>query len=323
MRSDVLFRGGENPTNTGGAYYSKAMEYINRAYVDLCRGNGPLMPTSNVVFKWALKYPSQTLTLEPKYDTGTVSVTLNSANVTFSDVIANSKATWYLIVDGDPTVYRVSTHTAGTATATLDSVFTGETDSDATYKLVKLEYTLGSNDILRLISPLRTFKTSDLMTEPRIYGIEANRFDTLFPIYRVAAGIPSAFKVISTRDNNVIIMFNKYMDEDYLRVEYDYVDKPADLTASSVTTDIRVPEDFRHVIVDWALCFLFQDKNDNRYETAISLARVGFENMVNQNRYEAAFTDPNYGQIIAREDDYGLHDRLLRTESGLIVGFAY
>ncbi|MCP3682689.1 MAG: hypothetical protein GY861_08375, partial [bacterium] len=157
---DVLHRSGENPTDITGKYYNKSVEYINRARLDILKGKTPTDPDKHVNFRFAVSHPPKNLTLLPKITTGTVSVTNNSTTVTFStapnqlgaDIDADG---WYLYIDGEYDVYRIAAHTAAGTNATLDSVFTGTTAGTASYKLVKLEYDIGSSDILRLISPLR------------------------------------------------------------------------------------------------------------------------------------------------------------------------
>jgi len=321
--SDVLHRGGQNPTSVTDPFYSKVLEYINRAYRDLCRGTNPLDPHANVIFRWAVKYPYSSVILQPQYTTGTVAVTNNSASITFSGTIANSVAGYHFFVTGENDVFKISAHTAGTATATLDTVYTGTTAGTATFALRKLEYTLGSNDVMRLTSPFRTYQPKDFDENYKIYGLNVDRFDSLYPLNRIKSGTPEAFKVTSISNGNYVVQFNRYMSTDMLKVDYDYVALPTELTVGTADSAILVPVEYRYVIADWALAFLFKDKNDNRYEDAVNKAKAGFAEMVAKYRYEFADVDETYGQIIARDDDYGAQQNVLRTESGLIVGFIY
>lgn len=322
IRSDVLFRAGESTTNTGGRYYSKVIDYINRAHLDLCRGNNPLDPEANVIFKWALKHPPGIIRLEPKYDSGTVSATLGDSTITFSSVIANSVAGWHIKIDGEDDVFRINSHTAGTATANIDTGFTGTTVSAATFKLMKLEYEVGGGELLRLVSPFRVFQSSNYTDDYKIYGISPDKFDQLYPLSRIQSGIPECFKVVKTRGNTATIIFNRYLDTEYLKVEYDYTEKPDVLTTSSTTDDIFVPDEWRYIIADFALAMVLKDKSDDKYDDAVSKARAGFAGLVSATRYESNFTDDGYGHIISREDDF-YNDTLLRTESGLLVGYIY
>lgn len=321
MRTDILFRAGESTVNTSGPFYTRVLEYINRAYLDLCRGNGPLQPDAQVIFRWAIKHPPQNLTLQPKYSTGTISVTNNNSIATVSQTISSSVSGYHLIVDGETDVFRVTSHTAGTDSLTLDSVYTGDTSATATFKLVKLEYTIGNNDIMKLISPMRIFQQAESHQDYKIYGLQPDKFDELFPIARVRSGIPTAFKIVRVNSNNVTVVFNRYMETDLLKVEFDYTLLPTKLTAATTTDNILVPDEYRYVINDWALAFIFKDKNDNRYADALGTARAGWQTMVSEWRYDQMLTDPTYAQVIAREDDFGLDDRLIRTESGLILGY--
>ena len=72
---DVLFRAGQNPTDTSGDYYAKALQYANRTRLELLKGNGPLKPEANVAFKWAVKYPPANFIIQPYFNTLSVLVT--------------------------------------------------------------------------------------------------------------------------------------------------------------------------------------------------------------------------------------------------------
>lgn len=318
---DVLHRAGQNPSNVNDPYYAKTLQYINRAYRDLVRGTNPLDPHANVVFRWAVKYPFSSVILQPEYTTGTVSVTQNSATITFSGTITNSVAGYHFFVDGENDVFRILTHTAGTSTATIDTTYTGDTDAAAAYSLRKLEYTLGSNDIMRLVSPIRTHQPKDVDGNYKIFGLNPDRFDSLYPLNRIQSGIPEAFKVNQISDGSYVIQFNRYMATDLLKCEYDYVAFPAELTTATANSAILVPAEYRFVISDWALSFIHKDKNDNRYEDAVNKAKAGFGEMVAKYRYELADVDETYGQLIARDDDFSMGNQILRTDSGMIVGF--
>jgi hypothetical protein len=67
----------------------------------------------------------------------TCTVTPDSTTVTFSANISTSKSGFYFATDSYSEIYFISSHTAGTATATLSSPWTGTASSTATFKIWK------------------------------------------------------------------------------------------------------------------------------------------------------------------------------------------
>lgn len=69
------------------------------------------------------------------YNTGTLNITNGSTSVTASATIAASKANYFLSVEGYEEIFVISAHTAGSASITLSSAFTGTTNTAASYKI--------------------------------------------------------------------------------------------------------------------------------------------------------------------------------------------
>lgn len=69
------------------------------------------------------------------YYAGTVSVTPDSTSATLSVAPTTSKANMLFAVDAFTEIYSVSAHTANTTALTLNSVYEGTLDSEATYKI--------------------------------------------------------------------------------------------------------------------------------------------------------------------------------------------
>lgn len=321
---DVLHRSGENPTDISGKYYNKVIQYINRARLDIVKGKSPIQPDKHVNFNFSKCYPPFTFTLQYKYSTGTVSLTNNSATATLSAIPTRYSANlnllgWYLYVDNEKDTYRVNAHTSGTAALTLDSVFTGTTNTTATYKLVKLEYDIGANDVIRLLSPLRIYRYT-LDNEPFITGLPERSFDRMFPLRELKSGMPEAFKVMRILDNNITIMLSRYRDDDIIKIEAPYVKLPTDLTSSSTTSEILVPREYRYVISDLATYFILLDKNDNRAASILNMAQSGFEEMAKDYEYSWEDVDNDFARVIAREDDPEYNTRILLTDSDVILG---
>ena len=94
-------------------------------------------------------------------------MTNNNAAITFSSAPAVSVAGRHFKVEGHPDVFIISTHTAATAAATLDTVYTGDTAAAAAYKVMKLDYDLAA-DVIHSASPRSSCaKPSSGLRRPR------------------------------------------------------------------------------------------------------------------------------------------------------------
>jgi hypothetical protein len=75
------------------------------------------------------------LTLPAYVNAGTASVTQNSATVTLSIAPGPSKKGYWFATDGFNEIYRIESHAAGSTTAKLSGIYTGTTNTAATYKI--------------------------------------------------------------------------------------------------------------------------------------------------------------------------------------------
>ena len=125
--NSALFLAGES-TDGLSDFQDRALELLNRSYRAIWMGGTEIDPTLNEEWWWLRKSTPGVITLLPREE-HTASVTNNSASITFSATIADSKVGWHFRAEDTADVFRISTHVAGTAAATLDSVFTGTTNA--------------------------------------------------------------------------------------------------------------------------------------------------------------------------------------------------
>ena len=311
---DALFRCGES---TAGAsdFEAAALRYLNRAYSGIWLGGRELVPDIQEAWKWLRKYPPGVLTLTPSISAGTVNVANNSASITFSSGPTPSVADWYLKVDGHEDVFRVSAHTAAAAAATLDSVYTGEDDAAATYRVYKLDYALAS-DVLRVLSPMRAFRAE---RRYEIVGVDMLALDSDYPVALAESGMPDHFANVEEST----VRFNRHGGTEatsLIRVEYDYLYRPAVLTDAAV--EPVVPWQWRSVLSDWVTGWLMLDKNDDRASAVLAVAASGLTAMALENRHQQQTQGVSaFGAIRTRQDQYQRDMRgPLRTSSGLVIG---
>lgn len=285
--ADALYRAGE-ATDGSSDYASQALVYLNSVYSQICRGGSELTPTVNEDWAWLLKPSPGVLTLKPAL-TGTCEVTLNSTTVTLADAQATSMATYYFKIENHADVFRVATHTAGTTAVTLDSVYTGETNTEATYTAFALEYDLAS-DVMRITAPMTCY----VGTHVRVWGrTKIHRADTAqIDVWAAAIGdngVPDLFAEVGYVTTGVKrVRFNRYLDPDdttYVRIEYEYLYRPAALTSPGTSEEPALPLEWRHVLSDYLLAYLHGQKNDDRAGAAAQAATAGLVGMMKENRY--------------------------------------
>jgi len=291
----VLFEAGEKTDGTSD-FDSRVLIWVNSAYRKIWQGGGEFDPTVNEDWTWLREQGS--LILQEKISTGTVSVTNNSATATLSASQSTDVDNWFFKVDDYEGIFRVSAHAAPSATLTLDSVYTGDTNAIANYKLVKLDYTLNSSAI-EILTPMYTaHRANNYIRNPQgvINGISKQR---LTKPYELLAGIPDTF----TQIDSTTVRFNRYIDSGLKRIDYWYKAKPSDLTDSG-SEEPLIPLHHRHVLANIALYDLLKAKNDDRADVVSLIAKAGLKAMSIENRRRLSQMDGTYGHIRPRNDQY-------------------
>lgn len=288
----VLFEAGEKTDGTSD-FDAQVLIWLNTNYKKIWQGGSEFDPDINEDWVWLRK--SGNLILQAKITTGTVSVSNNSATATLSASQSTDVVNWFFKVDNHEGIFQISTHGGSSATLTLDSVYTGDDNTTASYKLVKLDYPLAS-DAIEVLSPMETpFNANRRFNfDGKIQGVSLQsvpwRVDLL-------AGIPEFFSQI---DENTI-RFNRYTDEDLIRVDYRYKKRPDDLTDSG-SEEPEVPWRHRHVLANMVLFDLFKAKNDDRADTTSLIAKQGLKAMAVENQHRLSIMDGTYGRIVPRND---------------------
>lgn len=265
---DMLRRAGET-TSGNSKYEARALIYLNRAYRSLAQGG--LEFDNKKVRDWWWLYTQANVILQPIRNSGTVSVTQNNATATLSAVVNTDLDNYFFKVDGWSDVFRVSAHTSGSASLTLDSVYTGDTDATATYTLWKLDYDLAS-DFARLMTPFRRHQSE----ADEVWSLDIREFQNENPLSLMQTGVPDRFCFV---DHNTV-RFNAKgdADGDYIRLDYFYIKTVTDLT-DSASEEPAVPLQYRHVLADLGLYFLMLDKESSKAEAILAQAKSGLKAM--------------------------------------------
>jgi len=314
--ADVLWRASELTDGTSDFTDAVVLRYMNRALQAIAMGGTEFDPHINEEWWWLRAEGS--LILNPVVDTGTASVTNNNTSVTLSSAPAADMTGRFFKVDGFGDVFVISSHIAGNPTITLDTVYTGSTDTAAAFKIFQLDYSLPS-DCLKVISPMQGFQklngfgSSDFeIHENSVKGMQRE-----WPMSLVRSGVPDQFAPIAEST----IRFNRYggtSSTELKRIDFDYLVRPATLT-NDTNEECEIPLQYRYVLADATLLFILTDKDESKAGDAGLMARQGIRAMSSENRHRMAQAG-RAGSIQPRQS-YVKHRRgPLRTESGTIIG---
>ena len=94
LLDEVLQKAGE-PTNGNSPYESIALTYINKVHQAVVGGGNIFSVKVDEAWTWARAKNPVVMELQPAITFGTVSVTANDVNITFSDAPAISVAGWH------------------------------------------------------------------------------------------------------------------------------------------------------------------------------------------------------------------------------------
>ncbi len=294
----ILFRSGEKTDGTSD-FNDQALIYLNAAYRKIWQGGGEFDPSINEDWVWLRDEGN--LIMQTKIDTGTISVINDSATATLSSApLTTDLDGWFLKTDDHKGIFVVSAHSAGDNSIILDSVYTGDTNATASYKLVKLDYTLAS-DAIEVLSPMKTAHRG--VDWGWVGGVNRNingvSIQSIPWNYDLRAGVPLVFSQISS----TAIRFDRYADDDLIRIDYWYKNRPNDLTDSG-TEEPLVPLHHRHVMANIALFDIWTDKNDDRADMFSLIAKQGLKAMSIENQSRLSQMDEGYGRIRPRTDFY-------------------
>lgn len=306
----ALFDCGE-PLNGTSDYEAEALTALNRGYQMIWMGGAEIEPTLREEWIWLRSALPGVIILNYAFVAGTVSVTHNTSVITFSSPPSLSTTGWFFKADSSTDVFLVTGHLAAGASATLDSVYTGTTNASDGYKLFQTDYSLPS-DVLRIISPMRIYRDNRSF----VTHIDQPEFEQRWPLSGILSGVPENYAMIS----DTKVRFSHYGSEtvdDRMRIDFDYLKRPADLTDSASSVPL-VPAEWRRLLADYVCARILVNKNDNRADGYAMQFQAGLRAMAKENRHRLQVGGSEAGHIYPRAGD--ILDRILRTDTGAIIG---
>lgn len=199
---------------------------------------------------------------------------------------------YHIRINGGDEVYRITAHTAAATTATLDAAFVDSNVAAQEFEIFKLQYTVGSDDILRLLSPIRVH--SGDRSQDVIDLVEPQEMFERYPLSEVDMSFPSMAAVLNEDDGTYTIQLCS-PPENIERMEFDYVAIPTELDTSTV--DPIIPARYRICLAHLACYFLMVRNDDNRAPYHIATARQLFGEMVDWNKGILSSGDRDYGRV--------------------------
>lgn len=153
------------------------------------------------------------------------------------------------------------------------------------------------NSISRLIEPFKVHSGSQQF----IYSTDPIRLQQDYPLAYIREAIPTRFaRIGSDRDGTLTVRFNAF-PENKTKVQLDWCPKPLDLQDNTASFVPWPREDMKTFIYAAASIILF-NKEDQKWEQMLGMARTGYEAMKLKNHALLHRTGEHFGQIVPRED---------------------
>src|SRR3990172_8937299 len=258
---DALFRSGERTDLSGGSasdYLAAAKRYIMRGYYDTLT-EYPFPRSQSTFFFQTVDKITNTLT----YTKGSAAATLTTGS---STSLVGRK----VYIDNEGILYKILAHDPliSTTTITLDAPYTEASGSGAC-TIYQDEYYLAS-DVLALhrawdrsnpAFPITIISAAE-MAETRSMGIGTEGFRV--QELSIIEGY-EAWRVEATTTTVGFRVKVHPWPAEARTIEYTFTVRPATLTwDSTATTDtpFMIDEEHRHLLADYAVAFILQDKKD-------------------------------------------------------------
>lgn len=334
--TDALWRAGE-PTGGTSDFQTQVLQYLNDIQNvlltggtlgarDLATSAGLYAGVVEIpVIDWPffLKQPRGVFnTVAAIQNQGTVTVTQNSATLSFSVAPTGLAAGWRLQlqqaavgVPGIPTtVPRIASYAGGGATtATLDAPWPQQTQTVSTWQVFQLEYALAA-DFVRLAAAPVVHATGNGQS-PAILDMSVGQapMEDVWPLTLIQQGVPDAGALIAPQT----IQLNRW-DTQMYRVEYAYIAQPAALITGGGQIPV-IPTRYLAVLSIGAAMLVAQDKADVKAHVLSSEFRELIQRMSQEFRKQLAVASETYGRFLFRGRGRLNDGRIVRTSSGQII----
>lgn len=143
---DLALQDAGEVTNGNSPYETQALNYLNKVHMAIVAGGTiPIGKDQTVeideVWLWSRARSPLILELQPKYSTGSITLTLGSESGVFSVAPSFSVEGWFLKIDARNEWLRFASHTAGATAFELDGAYP-DASGGFTFEAMKIDYDL-------------------------------------------------------------------------------------------------------------------------------------------------------------------------------------
>lgn len=135
---EILQKSGE-PTNGNSPYETLALTFANKVHHAIISGGNVFSVDVDEPWTWARARHPIVLELEAPFTTGSIAVLQSHTDLSFSTAPTDSLEGWFIQAQGKQTVYRITQHTEGALSATLDSNWV-DSSGAFSFRAFKIEY---------------------------------------------------------------------------------------------------------------------------------------------------------------------------------------
>lgn len=307
----------------------RMLDYVNRVYFEIICGGSTFVPELVEPWAWARASAPGVLVLQPQFDTSLglgITLTHGSIHGTFAQAPSASLGSFgridstggrFLRLDGSLSngnnmsdVYRIATHTAGSASFTLDLAWQGDSIASGGFKLAKLDYALDAS-VVRLVEPFRIFQIQPYEADGqgKVQGISPDELHRRFPLYMMfitPQRAPTHFAIVNETSGIITVRFNTSTVVPS-RTEYEYVPMPDELTLSGIPANDPIPIlplEHRSVLAMGATYWLMVDKEDPRADLYFRNTQQKLQSMLMERRREYEDESKDFARLNPRQDHY-------------------
>jgi hypothetical protein len=277
---------------------ARLLARLNEAYVDILEGGGHLNDSIRgiqspkpFVFSFALSPNNIVFNTEAPIKNLTSTIANGSNTLTLSATYPTSLVGYFVKVGTDKEKYKITAHTAGTDTLTLDGNYVEESASAEGTVIFKLDYEIGT-DILMPTNGLINYKYNEVLPL-----IDKREFEKYGKMIDIREGYPS-YAVIQENNpssKSITVRFGSYTKEAE-RFELPYVPYPTALDEVSSDPIFR-PSD-NQLLVDYVVAMEYDLRDDSIAEKYMKRAMDRFRIMKSIDRQFTAYQDKLFAKVI-------------------------
>lgn len=282
---------GEQMLSGTSPYRARFLKSLNRAYKAIYGGGAELNEKQGRIhiFNFALEENPYRLEIKPGLFLE-CEIFSGDDEIILSDTYTPSLLGYYFRLPGETMVHRITAHTAGTDTVTLDVPVTK--NGTYTAEFMPLDYVIPT--VAVIVDELRAYRNSDEGSDcDKVSIVSLEAIDNLS---YVRMGDPDKAGIVKhIAGGDLKLRMNRYSENgeylDFRRVVYP-------TTALSTSDNPILPPEFCVLLAEFALYYFMLGRDDTRAGEHLSIARAQYKALVRADRSSSEIANPNFGKVI-------------------------